>query len=184
MKNYITNSLNRLSNNESGHAMLEFALISKFMIIFCLVGTIELTGLVQDHQKLTGVVAAAARSSSNFSGMYNGSVNTPITSAGCDTSDLQFSEGVSGVTRTSHNGLHKNICDMLHYSEYKNIQNPDLKIITEATCTDSGGGAICDQDRNIKVSMTVPYKGVFSYFFKGFEVTVTRVAPYMKPVQN
>jgi len=159
--------------NESGQAMLEFA-VSLFFLGGLTMGIIDFGNILNDYSALTEAAHQGARFGSgnlHLKDIGDSTTNDPVSrltndQAGCSTS-ITTKTGQGPATDGAHRDLQNRVSQVLNLS--KTQLNKDSLCVTSQLENTAG-------DENIIVSVQVAYK---SMLFGELPITVQAKAPFL-----
>lgn len=150
--------------NENGYALVELAIVMPLLIMFFIIGTIEVGNMVVAYQNLAQVANEAVRVAAKTNQLGSGT-QTSVT------------KNFSTISDTSHLGIHIRSAELLEMHDIRAAAyTVESSLRLKGDCT---SGCTSAQEDTVTVEITVNYDAFLPAPFENWPIKVTRTSPYL-----
>lgn len=152
---------------ESGVALVELSLVLPFLLIFFIVGAIEVGNMVVSYQKLNLIVNEGVRLGAKTNNLESGIVSS---------TDKDFSS--VSATHPEHLGMHQRVSSLM---EMQDVRYSSFTVSSEVRTVNDCSGGVClaSFEDTVSVRVTAQYDAFFPIPFDSWPISVERTSPWL-----
>lgn len=153
--------------SERGVSLVELAIVVPLLLVFFVIGTLEVGSLINTYQKVNQIVNEAAR-------------------LGSKTSDLSTGKEVSAdtdfatISALSHVGMHIRVAELIkHHDLLISAHTTTSELRKRGDCATSVPPCAPADEDTVEVTARVVHNSLFPYPFDSWPISVSRTVPWL-----